>query len=368
MIRVKHIVPFGIRLPLTTPMRRRKGDVRTSENVLVRVDAGDFVGWGEAGSAPAMTGELLRGMIDAVSFLAPHLEGAKLDDIAGIAAIMDRNLYANPGAKAAIEMALHDALGKSLGKPVYALFGEQYRDRIAALRYLASGDATTDAREAAELSSQGYLAFKIKIGAASVAQEIERTRRVCEAVGPGALVSADVNQGWNADQAIEYVRALADTPLAFLEQPVPADDIAGMAKAAAASRIEIGCDEGLRHCSDLDRHHAARAAHGASLKIGKLGGMRPVYDAAARCRALGMKVNLACKIAESGIGTAAILHLAAAIPSLDWGVSLTSQYLAEDVLAAPLSFSAGHVHVPSGPGLGVEVDEERVKRFSVGHA
>jgi len=79
-----------------------------------------------------------------------------------------------------------------------------------------------------------------------------------------------------------------------------------------------------------------------------------------------MKVNLACKIAESGIGSAAVLHLAAALPSLDWGVSLTSQYLGEDVLAKPLAFSDGHVQVPSGPGLGIEVDEARVRRFSVG--
>ena len=80
-----------------------------------------------------------------------------------------------------------------------------------------------------------------------------------------------------------------------------------------------------------------------------------------------MKVNLACKIAESGIGTAAVLHLAAALPALDWGVSLTSQYLGEDVLATPLVFAEGHVMVPSGPGLGVAVDEARVRRLSVLH-
>ena len=91
-----------------------------------------------------------------------------------------------------------------------------------------------------------------------------------------------------------------------------------------------------------------------------------MHDTALVCERLGMKVNLSCKIAESGIGTAAVLHLAAAMPSLDWGVSLTSQYLGEDVLAKPLAFSGGHVQVPSGPGLGIEVDEARVRRFSVG--
>lgn len=363
MLRIKRIKAIGVNLPLTEPMKLSKGVLTTAGNLLVRAEAGDFIGWGEAGSAPAMTGELLPGMMNAVAYLAPLLEGHPLEDIGGAAALMRQHLYGNPGAKAAIEMALYDALGKSVGKPLYALLGGKRREEIAALRYLASGDAAKDVADATRLKSQGYVAYKIKIGAA-VAKEIDRTRRACELLGAGMLVSADVNQGWSTEQAIEYVQGVADTSLAFLEQPVLADDLVGMAKVAAASRIEIGCDEGLRTPQDLERHHAAHAAHGASLKIGKLGGVSAVRDTALLCERLGMKVNLACKIAESGIGTAAVLHLAAALPSLDWGVSLTSQYLGEDVLAKPLVFSRGYVQVPSGAGLGIEVDEARVRRFS----
>jgi L-alanine-DL-glutamate epimerase-like enolase superfamily enzyme len=367
MTKIGRITPIGVKLPLAQPMTRSKGELRTSDNLLVRIECGDIVGWGEAGSAPTMTGELLPGMISAVEYLAPLVEGRSLDDIAGASTAMDQHLYGNSGAKAAIEMALYDALGKSLGKPVYELLGGKRRERIAALRYLAAGDAGKDAKDAAKLRAEGYVAYKIKLGVAPVADEIERTRRICAAVGDGALISADVNQGWNVEQAIEYVNAVADTSLAFLEQPLPADDLAGMAKVVAASRIEIGCDEGVRHAADVKRHHDARAAHGASLKIGKLGGIAPVQLAARFCQELRMKVNLSCKIAESGIGTAAVLHLAATLPALDWGVSLTSQYLGEDVLATPLAFAAGHVMVPSGPGLGVAVDEARVRRLSVAH-
>lgn len=95
--------------------------------------------------------------------------------------------------------------------------------------------------------------------------------------------------------------------------------------------------------------------------------MRPVYDAALLCESLGMKVDLACKIAESGIAPAAMLHLAAAVPSVDWGVSLTSQYLADDVLKEPLRFAEGRVDVPGGSGLGglgIEVDETKVRRYA----
>ena len=134
---------------------------------------------------------------------------------------------------------------------------------------------------------------------------------------------------------------------------------------AAATRIAIGCDEGVHGVADIRNHHAARAASGASLKAIKMGGLRPMYEGAVLCNELGMHVNLACKIAESGIATAAVLHMAAAAPSLDWGVSLTSQYLAEDVLVSPPVFTQGHAQVPDGPGLGIEVDEARVRRFAI---
>ena len=352
-------------LPLTRPIRRSKGVLTTADNVLVRMEAGGVVGWGEAGSAPTMTGEFVQSMVAAVEHLAPFLEGAELSDIARLSANMDANLYGNSGAKAAVEMAAHDALGKSLGKPVYELLGGKRRGRIPALRMIASGDAAADVAEAVRCKSDGYVAFKIKVGAGEVKDDIERTRKVCQALGSGMLISADVNQNWNVAQAHEYVSAVADTTLDFLEQPVAADNLAGMAEIAAATRIAIGCDEGVHGLADIRNHHAARAATGASLKAIKMGGLRLMYEGAVLCNALGMRVNLACKIAESGIATAAVLHLAAAAPSLEWGVSLTSQYLAEDVLVQPLAFTGGHAQVPEGPGLGVEVDEARIKKFAV---
>lgn len=361
---IKRIEAIAVSLPLKQAIKRSKGVLTTADNVLVRIEADGVVGWGEAGSAPTMTGEFVESMVAAVRHLAPFLEGAPLD-IPTIAALMEANLYGNSGAKAAIEMAAHDALGKALGKPVYELLGGKRRDTIPALRMIASGSVDADVVEAVRCRREGFVAYKIKVGAGEMRHEIERTRAVCEALGSDVLISADANQNWSVKQALEYVHAVKDTTLAFLEQPVAAEDIGGMAKIAAATRVAIGCDEGVHALADLRRHHDARAASGASLKAIKLGGLRPMHEAALLCAELGMKVNLACKIAESGIATAAVLHLAAAAPSLEWGVSLTSQYLAEDVLLRPLAFTLGHLHVPDGPGLGVAVDEARVRRFAV---
>ncbi|MCA3075500.1 MAG: hypothetical protein INH03_13130 [Rhodocyclaceae bacterium] len=379
---IGRIEPIAVHLPLAQPLKRATGTTTTADNLLVRVEAGAVVGWGEAAAAPAMTGELLPGMVDAVRFVAPLLEGRSLDDIEGAVACMAQALYGNPGVKAAIEVALYDALGKVRGQPVHALLGGGRRDSIPVLRYIASGDTDTDIADAARLRADGCVAFKLKVGARQLHEDIERTRAVCAVLGKsladaeparpgtggagsGLLVCADANQGWTEANAVEYVRAISATSvLDFLEQPVHGDDLAAMARVAAASPIAIGCDEGLRSARDLRDHQAIGAAAGASLKLGKLGGLLATRRMALLCDSLGMKVNLACKIAEAGVGTAALLHLAAAIPSLQWGVALTSTYLRDDILVQPLQYANGHVQVPRGPGLGVEVDEERVRAFA----
>jgi muconate cycloisomerase len=310
-----------------------------------------------------MTGETMESMTIAVRYMAPVLASCPLAGIEAANAIMDGAMYGNNAAKAAIEMAWHDALGRALGKPVSELLGKKRRTRVPALWMLGTGDADADVAEAGAKRAAGFVAYKIKVGVAEPGADAERTQRICAALGAGNLISADANQGWQVEQALTYVRAVAATSLDFLEQPVRGSDLAGMAKVAAASRLPIGFDEGAHSIADIARHHDMRAASGGSLKAIKLGGLRPVYQAGVLCDSLGMKVNLACKVAESSIGTAAVLQLAAAIPTLDWGVSLTSQYLAEDIVCAPLTFANGHATVPDGPGLGVEVDEARVRKY-----
>lgn len=361
---IKRIEAIAVSLPMTKPMKMAGVLITAADNVLVRMETDTgHVGWGEAASAPTMTGETMESMTIAVRYMAPALTGCALADIAQATALMDRAMYGNNAAKAALEMAWHDALGKVTGKPVHDLLGGKRRDRVPALWMLGTGDADADVAEAQSKLAAGYVAFKIKVGVDTPQADALRTRRICAVLGDGKLISADANQGWTVEQAIAYVKSVADTSLDFLEQPVRGTDLAGMAEVVAASRLPIGFDEGAHSVADIARHHELRAAHGGSLKAIKLGGLMPVYQAAAICDSLNMKVNLACKVAESSIGTAAVLHLAAAIPSLDWGVSLTSQYLAEDVVFKPLSFASGYATVPSGAGIGVDVDEARVRKY-----
>jgi o-succinylbenzoate synthase len=363
-VRLTRIEAIAVRLPMRRPMKMAGVEVHEADNLLVRIEAhGGPVGWGEAASAPTMTGELLEGMAAAVKYLEPMLLNEPHIQLGSIGLQMDRALLGNASAKAAIDMALHDLVGKIQQQPAHALLGPQRRQSVPALWMLGTGNLSADLAEAKQRLADGCVAFKIKVGVGDPLADAARTRALCQAIGPGALICADANQAWCFEQAAAYLQALQGAPLHFLEQPLAGDDLDGMARLAAQSPIPLGCDEGVHSLADLRQHHAKLAAAGCSLKLIKMGGMRAVYQAALLCDTLGLHVNLACKVAESSIASAAVLHLAAAVPALDWGLSLSSQYLAQDLVRQPLLVTAGHASVPQGHGLGVDVDEALVARF-----
>jgi muconate cycloisomerase len=362
-VRIKTIEPIAISLPMKKPVKMAGETVTRADNILVRIESDDgAVGWGEAAAAPTMTGETVASMMAAVTHMAPGLLKRPADDIAGAAAAMDAQMYGNSGAKAAIEIALHDLLGRARGLPLHALLGGKRRDRIPLLAVIGSDDAAADLREAQERRNAGYVIYKIKVGVDTPEADAARTRDICRVLGGDCLISADANQGFSAEEGVRYVRAVADCGLGFFEQPVHAHDLAGMARIAAASRVLIGADEGIHSPDDIERHHAAKAALGVSLKAIKLGGVQRVFDASRLCDRLGMKLNISCKTGESSVASAAALHLAAVVPSLAWGLTVTSPGLAEDVVTDPLRIDNGHLNVLDRPGLGIEVDERRVRR------
>jgi muconate cycloisomerase len=365
-VNITKIEPIAVSLPMIKPVIMAGEEVRQADNVLVRLEAGDgLVGWGEAASAPTMTGETTASMVAAVHYLMPALLGRTAEDIGGALAAMEGRMYGNHGAKAAIEIALHDLVGRATNRPAHALLGHKRRSRLAVLGVLGGGDLTGDLGDAGRKKDDGVTAFKIKVGIDTPAVDAERTRRICGLLGSGVLISADANQGYDVEQAIAFVRAVAGAGLDFFEQPVMADDLAGMAAVAAATEIAIGADEGIHSAADIRRHHERKAARGVSLKAIKLGGMRAVVEAARLCDHLDMHVNVSCKTGESSIACAAALHIAAVIPEIDWGLTLTNAGLGDDVTLRPIPIDNGHADVLDRPGLGIEVDENSVLRHRV---
>jgi L-alanine-DL-glutamate epimerase-like enolase superfamily enzyme len=365
-VHIKTIEPIAVSLPMLKPVVMAGEEVHRADNVLVRIEADNgFVGWGEAASAPVMTGDTLESIVSAVHYLTAALRGRDAADIAGALAAMDRRMYGNQGAKAAIEIALHDLTGRAAGKPVHALLGEKKRSRMPLLGVIGGGDYKSDLCDAEKKKAAGVTAYKIKVGIDTPENDAARTREICKVLGSGMLISADANQGYTAEQALIYVRAVKGAGLDFCEQPVAAADLSGMAAVAAATDIAIGADEGIHSLEDITRHHDCKAARGVSLKAIKLGGIRALAEAGRLCDRLGMSVNISCKTGEASIACAAALHVASVIPGIGWGLTLTHTGLAEDVAVHPIPTAKGHVESLDRPGLGIDVDEDRVLRHRV---
>jgi L-alanine-DL-glutamate epimerase-like enolase superfamily enzyme len=365
-VRIKTIEPIAVSLPMLKPVIMAGEEVRRADNVLVRIESDDgVVGWGEAASAPVMTGDTLESIVSAVHYLSSALRGRDVADIAGALITMDGRMYGNHGAKAAVEIALHDLTGRATGKPVHALLGEKKRSRMPLLGVIGGGDYAGDLHDAEKKKAAGFTAYKIKVGIDTAANDAARTRDICKALGSGMLVSADANQGYSTEQALAYVQKVKGSGLDFFEQPVRADDLPGMATVAAATDIAIGADEGIHSLEDIRRHHERKAARGVSLKAIKLGGIRALAEAGRLCDRLGMNVNISCKTGESSVACAAATHVAAVIPNIGWGLTLTHTGLAEDVAASPVPTAKGHADSLDRPGLGIDVDEDRVRQHRV---
>jgi muconate cycloisomerase len=364
-VKIKRIEPIAVAFPMKKPVYMAGVEIKQADNILIRIEADNgAVGWGEAAEAPTMTGETVEGMFAAASYIIPALIGRDAEDIEGFSAAMTGRMYGNNAAKAAIEIALHDLVGRATSRPVHAILGGKKRDRIALLGVISNGKLAGDLDDAAKKKAEGYRAFKIKVGIDTPALDAERTRQVCKLLGPDLLLCTDANMGWNRADALQYTKAVTGSGLAFFEQPVHADDIASMtAISAAATDFAIGADESIHSMEDIRRHHEHKAARGVSLKTIKLGGMRNVMNAGNLCDQLGMSVNVSCKTGESSLAGAAGLHIAAALPQINWGLTLSHQGLSDDITANPIRIEQGHVTVSDRPGLGIDVDEDRVRRY-----
>ena len=183
------------------------------------------------------------------------------------------------------------------------------------------------------------------------------------ALGDGVALCADANTGMTFASARAFAQRAQEAGLLFIEQPLAADDFDGMAALARESPVPLCADESIGSVASIVALQRLGALRGVNLKTIKLGGIGATAQTMAVCAALGLSVNLACKVAESSLGAAAVAHLGCLAPNLDWGLSITNHYLAEDVTDAPLAIENGTLHRPAGTGLGVTVSEERVRRF-----
>ena len=366
-LKIASVEAIPVALPLKKPLVMAGQRIVRSYNMLVRVDAANgLTGWGEAASAPAMTGDLLPGMIAAINdHLGPLVTGQDAMRRAELAQRCAHALVCNTGAKSALDMALNDLVGRHLGVSLADLLGGAVRETLQPMYLLANGKGEHDLAEARRKLGQGFRFFKLKIGKRSAIEDANAVLDLRRQLGNEVLLCADANMEMSFAAARTFAERARDANLLFLEQPLRSGDAEGMAALARAVPTPLCGDESIGSIASIIALQRLGAIQGASIKTLKMGGVSAAMNAMTVCSALGLNISLACKLAESSLGAAATVQLGCAAPSLSWGVALTHHYLAEDITETPLAIDNGVVRRPIGPGLGVTVDEARVNKLRI---
>jgi muconate cycloisomerase len=266
-------------------------------------------------------------------------------------------------ALGAIDIAVHDLVARSLGLPVHALLGGLVRETVPALTLVGSGDTAVDIEKLKQRREVGYTWFKVKLGMAAPWAELETLATALEIVGEDGVVAGDANEAWTVDEARSFLSRLAGSSVRFIEQPIPRGDSNLLMSVAQSSPVPICADESAGSLAAV-LAFAGSPVRGVSLKLIKHGGITGVMQGAAICSRAGLEVNLAGKVIESSISAAANLHCAAAMESIEFGCSPANQGVVIDVSEAPVTVQRGEYAVPTGAGLGIEVDESLVRRLA----
>jgi muconate cycloisomerase len=354
---------------LAIPIRHRGvlgiGSLEQVENVLVTIetDAG-ITGVGEASPWPCFAENAwsIKAAID--RYLGPALIDRDPMELEALLQRMDAALHDYPFAKAAIDMALLDIAGKAIDRPAYALLGGKVREGTTISYSIANQDIDKDLDEIRWLLDQGIFVFKIKTGVLTLKEELRRVEAIRRMLPGHADLRIDFNQGLRREHAIRTCRALEAFEPTFIEQPVKGADLETMAEITAAIDTPILADESVFSLKNALDVVSLRAADMASVKIMKPGGIIRSRKVAAIFEAAGMSCY-AGAMWESGIGMAASLHFAVSTPNVHYGSDyyVANFLLVDDMIVTPLPMENGHIFVPSGPGLGVEVDWSAVERY-----
>lgn len=355
-------------VPLRRPHRFARTEMTAQPVLLVGIStAGGVIGHGEGvvPGGPWWGGESVETMQVIVErYIAPLLLGRSVDDIHGLRRDIDDQVAANLFAKCAVEVALHDAWARCLGVPLHVLLGGAVRRSIPVTWALGAESAGVVAEEAlGKLDAGLHHSFKLKMGALDPAEDVERVCKVAEKLAGAAGVRVDLNARWDRLTALRYLPQLAAAGVELVEQPVPGEEFEALAEINQALPIPVMADESLRTPVDAHRLARLRAADVFSIKTTKSGGLRRSAAIAAVAGAAGVPCHAGTSI-ETSLGTAASLHLACVAPAMTWGSELFGPLLmTDDVVASGLRYADGELHLPDGPGLGVEIDQAAIARL-----
>ncbi|WP_103105538.1 mandelate racemase/muconate lactonizing enzyme family protein [Brevibacillus reuszeri] len=362
-MKIVSVEVFATELPLVRPFIVAYDTFHKLPSIIVKMttDTG-IVGYGEGMPDPHVTGESFYSTYEMLSKdVAPLLIGENPFAIEKLHKIMAATVYHAPTAKAAIDIACYDIMGKATGQPVYNLLGGKMHASLSVPFVISILPPEEMASQAAQAVADGYTSIKIKVGD-DPATDVKRIRAVREAIGENVQLRVDANQGWrNVATTMRVLKQVEDCEMEWIEQPVLADDIIGLAEVRQKTTIPVMIDEGLHGDKEMREVIMRQAADLINIKLMKCGGLYPACKLVAQAEIAGLGCQVGSMV-ESSIATAAGAHL-----------SIAKSMIFSNEMVGPLMFSKdfGKLHyekdqlmVTDRPGLGVDVDEVTVQELS----
>ncbi len=361
---VTGVTAIPISVPRKLAMVASQGTVSASEFGLVRLttDAG-VIGWGEISMSWGRVGRSLVHDVD--RYLGPALVGANALDIQACMTRLDQAMEGAEAAKSALDNALFDLAGKALGVPAYQLLGGRSRDAVPVAWAIPWGEPDVTAERAAWAVGEGFRTVKLKIGRPGT---IDRAAvaAVRAAVGDEVEIKVDANCAYSsAIQALRALRPLEEFRLQLLEQPLPGRDLDELALLRTRIEVPLLTDESSATLRDIGEIIRRGAADVLNIYVNEAGGLIGAAKMFAAGEAAGLS-GLIGSQCELGLGTAAAAHLGVSVANLAYESDVVGPLrYPRDIVVDPPAIVRGFLYAPTGPGLGVTVDEDAVEAFRI---
>jgi L-alanine-DL-glutamate epimerase-like enolase superfamily enzyme len=363
-MKIAHVEAIPFAIPYRKPLRFASGEVHAAEHVLVRVHTDDgVVGVAEAPPRPFTYGETQQSIVAVIDrIFAPEVVGLSLLEREVMHARLERTV-GNPAAKAALDMACWDALGRTLDLPVTQMLGG-YTDRMRVSHMVgfASDEAmVADAERVRD--TYGITVFKVKVGRRPVSLDVGACRALRAALGPEVELYVDGNRGWTPSEAARALHAMEDLDLTLSEELCPADDVLGRRWLTARTSIPTVADESATTPGEVTRELLGGSATMISIKTARTG-----FHTSARilhqCEGMGVEVVMGNQV-DGQVGTACTVSFGAAHRHSSRRAGELSNFLdmSDDLLTEPLEISGGELAVRPGPGLGIEIDPDKLAHY-----
>lgn len=365
---IQSIDAILVDIPTIRPHKLSMTTMGKQSMVIVRLKDSDGIeGLGEATTIGGLSygpesPESIKLTID--QYIFPLIKDLPVENINNLKVTLDRVIRGNPLAKSAIETACLDIIGKRRNCTVAELLGGSVSSHLPVLWTLASGDTRRDIEEAQSLMAENrHCDFKLKIGSRELMDDVRHVAAIKAAVGEAASVRVDVNQAWDEAAAMKGMAELQAANIDLVEQPTPMKHFDALVRLSNRYHLPILADESIGDTADMQQLTGKGFAGAVALKLGKAGGPVQALKVATVAESAGIGLY-GGTLLEGTIGTTASLHAWSTLAQIHWGTEMFGPLLLkDDIVTQPLNFHSNGVDLPTGPGLGIALDEDKLAHY-----